>query len=70
MRRKETMKLTAAQKAMIASYARSIVGAAVATYAATQDWKASLNALWAAAIPVAMRYFNANDTAFGKGAGK
>lgn len=64
------MKLSAAQKAMLASYARSIVGAAVATYAATQDWKAALNALWAAAIPVAMRYFNSNDTAFGKGAAK
>lgn len=61
------MKFTESQKAMIASYARSIVGAAAATYAATQDWKAAMNALWAAAIPVAMRYFNANDTAFGKG---
>jgi len=64
------MKLSAAQKAMLASYARSIVGAAVATYAATQDWKAALNALWAAAIPVAMRYFNGNDAAFGKGSAK
>jgi hypothetical protein len=61
------MKISEAQKAMLASYARSIVGAAVATYAATQDWKAALNALWAAAIPVAMRYFNGNDSAFGKG---
>ncbi len=64
------MKLSASQKAMLASYARSIVGAAVATYAATQDWKSALNALWAAAIPVAMRYLNGNDTAFGKGSAK
>jgi hypothetical protein len=61
------MKLTDAQKAMVASYARSFVGAAVATYAATQDWKAALNAVWAAALPVAMRYFNPKDGAFGKG---
>ena len=60
------MKLTEAQKAMLASYARSVVGAAVATYAATQDWKAALNALWAAVVPVAMRYFNPKDGAFGK----
>lgn len=60
------MKLTEAQKAMVASYARSVVGAAVATYAATQDWKAALNALWAAVVPVAMRYFNPKDGAFGK----
>lgn len=60
------MKLTAEQKAMAASYARSVVGAAVATYAATQDWKAALNSLWAALLPVAMRYFNPGDAAFGK----
>lgn len=60
------MKLTAEQKAMAASYARSVIGAAVATYAATQDWKAALNSLWAALLPVAMRYFNPGDTAFGK----
>lgn len=60
------MKLTDAQKAMLASYGRSVVGAAVATYAATGDPKAALNALWAAAVPVAMRYFNPKDGAFGK----
>lgn len=64
------MKLTEAQKAMVASYARSVIGAAVATYAATQDWKAALNALWAAVVPVAMRYFNPKDVAFGKGSDK
>jgi len=62
------MKLTAANKALLASYGRSVLGAAVSTYAATQDWKVTLNALWAAALPVIMRYLNPNDTAFGKGA--
>lgn len=60
------MKLTAEQKAMLASYARSVIGAAVATYVSTGDPKAALNALWAALLPVAMRYFNPKDTAFGK----
>lgn len=60
------MKLTEQQKAVVASYARSVLGAAVATYAATSDWKAALNALWAALVPVALRYFNKNDAAFGK----
>jgi hypothetical protein len=60
------MKLTAENKAMLASYARSFLGAAVATYVATNDWKASLNALWAAALPVIIRYLNPNDKAFGK----
>jgi hypothetical protein len=62
------MKITAAQKAMLASYARSVLGAAVATYAATSDVKASLNSLWAAALPVVLRYLNPADKAFGKGA--
>lgn len=60
------MKLTAEQKAMIASYGRSVIGAAVAAYASTGDTKAALNALWAALLPVAIRYFNPKDTAFGK----
>ena len=60
------MKLTAEQKAMISSYGRSVIGAAVAAYASTGDTKAALNALWAALLPVAIRYFNPKDTAFGK----
>lgn len=60
--------LTEQNKALVASYARSVLGAAVATYTATQDWKLTLNALWAAALPVAMRYLNPKDLAFGKGA--
>ena len=61
------MYLTKQNKALIASYARSVLGAAVATYTATQDWKLTLNALWAAALPVAIRFLNPNDSAFGKG---
>jgi hypothetical protein len=60
------MKLTAEQKAMLASYARSVLGAGLATWASTQDWKLTLNALWAAALPVAMRYLNKEDKAFGR----
>jgi hypothetical protein len=60
------MKITAEQKAIAASYARSVLGAAVATYVATNDLKLTANALWAAALPVIMRYLNPKDTAFGK----
>lgn len=60
------MKLTAEHKAMLASYGRSVLGAGVSTYVATQDIKLTLNALWAAALPVIMRYLNPKDTAFGK----
>ena len=62
------MKITAEHKAILASYARSVLGAGVSTYVATQDLKLSLNALWAAALPVILRYLNPNDAAFGKGA--
>jgi hypothetical protein len=59
------VKITAEQKAILASYGRSVLGAGIATYSATQDWKLTLNALWAAALPVAMRYFNPKDKSFG-----
>ena len=60
--------LSTQNKALIASYARSVLGAGVATYTATQDWKLALNALWAVAIPVLLRFLNPGDTSFGKGA--
>ena len=60
------MKISEQNKAMLASYGRSVIGAGVSTYVATQDWKLALNALWAAAIPVIMRYVNPVDSAFGK----
>jgi hypothetical protein len=54
-------------KAMAASYGRSILGAALAAYTASGgSTTAALNAVWAAAIPVAMRYLNTNDPAFGR----
>lgn len=62
------MKLSQSQKALLASYGRSVLGAGLSTYVATQDWKLALNALWAAALPVVMRYLNPGDKAFGKGA--
>jgi len=60
------IKLSEANKRMVASYARSVLGAAVATYSATNDWKMALNSLWAALIPVAMRFLNPGDSSFGK----
>jgi hypothetical protein len=60
------MKITAEQKAMAASYARSVLGAAVAVYASTGDIKMAANALWAAALPVILRYLNPKEPAFGK----
>lgn len=60
------IKITEQNKAMLASYARSVLGAGVAVYASTGDVKMAANALWAAALPVIMRYLNSNDKAFGK----
>ena len=51
---------------MLASYARSVLGAGVAVYASTGDIKMAANALWAAALPVVIRFLNPNDSAFGK----
>lgn len=60
------IKISEQNKAMIASYGRSVLGAAVAAYASTGDPKAALNALWAALLPVLIRYANPKDSAFGK----
>jgi hypothetical protein len=60
------MKLTNEQKAMLASYGRSLLASAIATYTATQDPVVTLNAVWAALIPTAMRYLNPKDKAFGR----
>ena len=54
-------------KAMLASYARSVVGAAAALYAAgVTDPKDLWAALVGALIPVAARAVNPNDPAFGR----
>lgn len=60
--------LTEAQKALVASYLRSLLASAIATYTATQSPTATLNAVWAAVIPTAIRYLNPKDEAFGRGA--
>jgi hypothetical protein len=64
------IKLSEQQKAIVASYARSVLGAAVAVYASTGNIKMAANALWAASIPVIMRFLNPKDTAFGVGGSK
>jgi hypothetical protein len=60
------MKLSNEHKAMLASYGRSLFASAIATYTATQDPVVTLNAVWAALIPTAMRYLNPKDKAFGR----
>jgi pyruvate carboxylase len=61
-----TINLSDAHKALLASYGRSLLASAIATYTATQDPTATLHAVWAAAIPTAMRYLNPKDGAFGR----
>lgn len=53
-------------KAVLASYARALVAAALPVWVATGDWKATLNALWAALLPVIMRWANPSDTSYGR----
>lgn len=65
------MKLTPANIAILQSYARSFLGAVVALYlAGVTDPYLYLNAFVAAVAPVAIRYFNKNDIAFGNISGK
>lgn len=61
------MKLNKKHKAMLASYARSVVGAASALYVSgVTDPKDLWAALVGALIPVAARAVNPNDPAFGR----
>lgn len=54
-------------KAMLASYGRSVLGAAIALYASgVTDPKTLAYSLLGAIVPVAIRAFNPNDSAFGK----
>jgi hypothetical protein len=54
-------------KAMLASYGRSVLGAAIALYmSGVTDLKTLAYSLVAAVAPVALRAFNPNDPAFGK----
>ena len=60
------MTLKPEHMAMLQSYGRSFLGAAIALYmAGITDPYLYLNALVAAFAPVAIRYFNKNDIAFG-----
>lgn len=61
------MKLNNKQKAMLASYGRSVLGAVAALYiAGITDPKELWAALVAALAPVALRAINPNDPAFGR----
>jgi hypothetical protein len=53
-------------QAAINSYARALVAAALPVWVATNDWKMTLHALWAAAIPPIMRWANPADKAIGR----
>jgi hypothetical protein len=54
-------------KKMLASWARSFLGAAIAVYmTGNTDAKAILSAGVAAVAPVILRWLNPNDTAFGR----
>jgi hypothetical protein len=65
------MTLSKENLAIIQSYGRSFLGAAIALYlAGVTDPYLYVNALVAAVAPVAIRYFNKNDIAFGKISGK
>jgi hypothetical protein len=65
-------------KALISSYGRSLLATVVTAIFvvaqsggklpfefSSQDWYAVANAVWVAVIPVAIRYLNPNDPAFG-----
>jgi hypothetical protein len=52
--------------AILASYGRSVLGAAVALYLAGTPLEDLLYSLVAALIPVALRYLNPKDAAFGR----
>ena len=61
------MTLSKENIAILQSYGRSFLGAAFALYlAGVTDPYLYLNAFVAAIAPVAIRYFNKNDIAFGK----
>jgi hypothetical protein len=58
---------TAQLKALLASYGRSVLGAAIALYASgVTDPKTLAYSLLGAIVPVAIRAVNPNDSAFGK----
>jgi hypothetical protein len=62
------MKLSATQKAALASYGRSVLATVLsAVLVGAKSWSDILAAFIAAAVPPILRYLNPNDTAFGAG---
>lgn len=53
-------------KALLASYGRSVLGAGLALYLAGVPLEDLLYSLLAALVPVALRYVNPKDPAFGR----
>ena len=61
------LSITKSQKEMLQSYGRSFLGAALALYmSGSTDPYTYIYALVAAFAPLAIRFFNKNDVAFGK----
>ena len=66
--------MNAASKALLASYGRSFLATVLGAVFAVgklpidfsaSDWRGVANAVWIAVIPVAIRFLNPNDAAFG-----
>lgn len=66
-------------KAVIESYGRHLLGAAISAVATisaltgisplefnAEEWWTVANAIWVAALPVALRYLNTKDPAYGR----
>lgn len=58
--------MNAQLKALLASYGRSVLGAGLALYLAGVPLEDLLYSLLAALVPVALRYVNPKDPAFGR----
>lgn len=58
--------MNAQLKALLASYGRSVLGAALALYLAGTPLEDLLYSLIAALVPVALRYLNPKDASFGR----
>jgi hypothetical protein len=62
------LKITAKDKAMLASYMRSVVGALIAVYmTGTTDPRDYAKGAIAAIIPPLLRWVNPKDSGFGRG---
>jgi hypothetical protein len=70
-------------QALITSYARNLLGQVIAAVTivsqtshlgvgsfGSSQWHLVANALWGSLVPVALRFVNKNDSAFGLGTGK